>query len=97
MEEKTLSDFEPIILPEQEIDREKEIQLYKSICNLSDAMEFVERDGNGIKMKVTTRYLGGEFPYDIGYVLISKYDDRKFLVTKVDLINNYIWLGIWED
>lgn len=93
---KALSDFESIMLPEGINDREKELQLYKSLCNLSDALEFVERDDNGIKMKVTTRYFGGEFPFDVGYVLVSKYDDRKFLVTKIDLPESFLWLGVWE-
>ncbi|NLW48299.1 MAG: hypothetical protein GXY86_13320 [Firmicutes bacterium] len=84
------------MLPEGIVDREKELQLYKSLCNLSDALEFMERDDNGIKMKVTTRYFGGEFPFDLGYVLVSKYDDRKFLVTKIDLSNGCLWLGAWE-
>lgn len=96
-EGKTLSDIDPVMLPAKEIDREKEIRLYKSICNLSDALEFMERDDDGIKMKVTAKYFGGEFPFDIGYVLVSKYDDRRFLVTKVDLPNSNIWLGFWED
>jgi hypothetical protein len=84
------------MLSEGVINREKELQLYKSLCNLSDALEFLERDDNGIKMKVTTKYFGGEFPFDIGYVLVSKYDDRKFLVTKIDPSNNCLWLGAWE-
>lgn len=93
----TSSEFEPMMLPEEFTNREKELQIYKSLCNLNDALEFMEQDSNGIKMKVTTKYFGGEFPFDVGYVLISKYDDRKFLVTKVDPLNNCLWLGVWED
>lgn len=85
------------MLPGEMEKREKDLQLYKSLCNLNDALEFTEQDSYGIKMKVTTKYFGGEFPFDIGYVLISKYDDRKFLVTKVDPIDSCLWLGVWED
>ena len=93
----TSPEFEPVMLPKEFSNREKGLQLYKSLCNLNDALEFMEQDSNGIKMKVTTKYFGGEFPFDIGYVLISKYDDRKFLVTKIDIPNNCLWLGAWED
>lgn len=91
-----MSDFEPVMLPDQINSREKELQLYKSLSNLSDALEFMEQDDNGIKMKVIAKYFCGEFPFDIGYVLISKYDDRKFLITKIDPPNGYLWLGIWQ-
>lgn len=84
------------MLPQATAGRVKGVQIYKSLCNLNDALEFVEQDENGIKMKVFTKYLGGEFPFDVGYVLISKYDDRKFLVTKIDPVNQCLWLGVWE-
>jgi hypothetical protein len=47
-------------------------------------------------MKVVVKYFCDEFPFDIGYVLVSKYDDRKFLVTKIDPSNGLLWLGVWE-
>lgn len=93
---KALSDYEPMILPEEIPNHEKELQLYKSLSNLNDALEYVEHDDNGIKMKVFVKYFGDEFPFDIGYVLVSKYDDRKFLITKIDPQNGYLWLGAWE-
>lgn len=92
-----MSEFEPIALPEVFTNREKGLQLYKSLCNLNDALEFMEQDDNGIKMKVATKYFGGDFPFDIGYILISKYDDRKFLVTKIDSSASCLWLGFWEE
>ncbi|NLY76414.1 MAG: hypothetical protein GX075_14160 [Firmicutes bacterium] len=91
------SDFEALAPFEEINDRKKGLRLYKSLCNLNDALEFVERDSNGIKMKVATKYFGGEFPFDIGFVLKSKYDDRKFLVTKIDPSNSCLWLGLWEE
>ncbi len=91
-----MSDFEPAMLPGEYHDREKGLQLYKSLSNLNDALEFLEQDINGIKMKVVAKYFCDEFPFDIGYVLVSKYDDRKFLVTKIDPANGYLWLGAWE-
>ncbi|MGE5607287.1 MAG: hypothetical protein ACM3YE_16555 [Bacteroidota bacterium] len=90
-------DSGPVMLPDEFNNREKELQLYKSLSNLNDALEFMEQDGNGIKMRVIAKYFCGEFPFDIGYVLVSKYDDRKFLVTKIDPPNGYLWLGAWED
>ena len=92
---KTLSDYKPVILPRLP-NGEKELQLYKSLSNLNDALEYVGHDHNGIKMKVFVKYFGGDFPFDIGYVLVSKYDDRKFLITKIDPLNGYLWLGAWE-
>lgn len=88
--------FDPLLLPDELNNHEKELQLYKSLSNLNDALEFVEQDSNGIKMKVLSKYFCGEFPFDVGYVLVSKYDDRKFLVTKIDPPNSYLWLGAWE-
>ena len=85
------------MVPDQFQDRKKGLQIYKSLCNLNDALEFVDQDNEGIKMKVNTKYYGGEIPFDIGYVLISKYDDRKFLITKIDHQNEWLWLGVWED
>jgi len=92
-----MSAFETPMLPEEFRNRKKEIQLYKSLSNLNDALEFMEQDSNGIKMKVVAKYFCDEFPFDIGYVIVSKYDDRKFLVTKIDPLNSCLWLGAWED
>lgn len=89
-------ELEPVMLPKTATDRKKEIQLYKSLSNLNDALEFVEQDDNGIKMRVVVKYFCDEFPFDIGYVLVSKYDDRKFLVTKIDPSDGLLWLGVWE-
>lgn len=65
-------------------DESLEIELYKSLQYMSGRFEFIERDGGGIKVRVKAQFLGGEFPYEIGYVVVSDYDDRRFIVTQVD-------------
>jgi hypothetical protein len=64
---------------------------------LSNGLQFIEEDQDGMKMRVRTEFLGGEFPYEIGYLVISSYDDRKYVVTKVDQENQLLWFGMWEE
>jgi hypothetical protein len=78
-------------------DKSLEIELYKSLHYMNDRFEFIERDDEGIKVRVRAKFLGGEFPYEIGYVVVSDYDDRQFLVSKVDQKNLFIWFGTWEE
>ena len=73
-----------------------EIDLYKSLHFMKDRLEFIERDADGLKMRVRSKFFGGEFPYEVGYVVVSDYDDRKFLVTKIDPQNQFMWFGSWE-
>ena len=78
--------------PDEKID----FKLYKSLSYLSD-FEFIERDNNGFKMRVKTNFRGDEFPFRIGYVVVSEYDDRQFLVSKIDPENCFLWFGLWEE
>ena len=80
-----------------EVNRVKSARLFKSINYLNGGLEFEDKDEDGIRMKVKPEFLGNEFAYDVGYVVISEYDERKFLVTKVDQENNRLWFGIWEE
>lgn len=77
--------------------REKDLQLAKSLNYLSDRLEFIEKDENGIKLRVKNEYYRGDFPFETGFVVVSAYDDRKFLVTQIDPDNKFIWFGIWEE
>lgn len=70
-----------------------DFQLYKSLTYLPH-LEFIEQDSEGMKMRVL---ISGDFPYQVGYTEISNYDDRKFLVTKVDPEHRFLWFGLWDD
>ncbi len=94
---KTGDEIIPVeIIIEPAVDEEQEMEIYKSLCYMNDRFEFIERDEEGIKVRVKTKFLGGEFPYEVGYVIISEYDDRQFLVTKTDPANSFLWFGTWE-
>jgi hypothetical protein len=73
-----------------------DIKLYKSLSYLSK-FEFIEKDGDGLKMRLKNNFGGDSFPFEIGYTLISDYDDRRFLVSKVDPENSFLWFGLWEE
>lgn len=77
-------------------DETQEIELFKSLHYMNDQFELIEKDDEGIKVRVRSRFLGGEFPYEVGYVVVSDYDDRKFLITKIDRPNLFVWFGTWE-
>lgn len=70
--------------------------MYKSLTYLP-YLEFIEQDSEGMKMRVRTEFVTGDFPYEVGYLEISNYDDRKFLVTKVDPEHHFVWFGIWDE
>ena len=71
--------------------------LLKSLSYLKDRFEFIEQDNEGIKMRVKSETSTDKFPYEVGFLVISDYDDRKFLVTKIDEGNRFIWFGLWEE
>jgi hypothetical protein len=77
-------------------DETQELELFKSLRYMNDHFEFIEKDEEGLKVRVRTQFLAGEFPYEVGYVVVSDYDDRKFLVTRIDLQNLFVWFGSWE-
>jgi hypothetical protein len=77
-------------------DQRLEIELYKSVHFMKDIFEFIERDADGLKVRVRSKFLGGDFPYEVGYIVVSDYDDRKFLVTRIDPKNQFMWFGSWE-
>jgi hypothetical protein len=77
--------------------REKDLQLAKSLDYLKDRLEFIEKDENGMKLRVKSGYYRGDFPFEAGFVVVSEYDDRKFLVTQTDPKNRFVWFGIWEE
>lgn len=64
---------------------------------MKDNFEFIEQDNDGIKMRVRNELFADKFPYEVGFLVISGYDDRKFLITKIDQDNKFIWFGIWEE
>ena len=84
------------IIIEPVVDETQELELFKSLRYMNDHFEFIEKDEEGIKVRVRTKFLAGEFPYEVGYVVVSDYDDRKFLVTRIDPQNLFIWFGSWE-
>lgn len=84
------------IIIEPYADEAEAMELFKSLSYMKDRFEFIERDDEGIKVRARTRFMGGEFPYEVGYVVVSAYDDRQFLVTKVDRPNQFVWFGTWE-
>jgi hypothetical protein len=77
-------------------DQRLEMELYKSLSFMKDRFDFIEKDADGLKFRVKGKLLGSEFPYEIGYIVVSEYDDRKFLITQVDPQNQFIWFGSWE-
>jgi hypothetical protein len=85
---------EIIVEPFEDVGLEQE--LYKSLQFMKDRFQFIERDEDGLKMRVRSKFLAGEFFYEVGYVVVSDYDDRKFLVTKIDPQNQFLWFGSWE-
>lgn len=85
------------VIVEPAIDESRELEIFKSLQYLNDRFEFIERDQDGIKMRARTRFFGGEFPYEVGYVIISEYDDRHFLITKIDPQGSFVWFGTWEE
>ena len=94
---KTQDEIIPVeIIVEPFEDESLEIELYKSLHFMKDHFEFIEKDANGLKVRVRSKFLAGEFPYEVGYIVISDYDDRKFLVTQIDPQNQFMWFGSWE-
>ncbi|HBF36306.1 MAG TPA: hypothetical protein DDW50_03195 [Firmicutes bacterium] len=77
-------------------DERLEMDLYKSLSFMKDRFDFIEKDADGLKVRVKGKFIGSEFPYEIGYIVVSDYDDRKFLITQVDPQNQFIWFGSWE-
>lgn len=71
-------------------------KLYKSLSYLS-GFQFIEKDDDGLKMRVKKDSFGGDFPFEVGYKVTSQYDDRQFLVAKIDLENSFLWFGLWEE
>lgn len=93
----TRNEIIPVEIIEEPFEDESlELELYKSLHFMKDRFEFIERDADGLKMRVKSKFLGDEFPYEVGYVVVSDYDDRKFLVTKTDPPNQFMWFGSWE-
>lgn len=78
-------------LPEEKIDA----KLFKSLSYMN-CFQFIEQDSDGLKMRVKKDFFGGEFPFEVGYVVTSPYDDRQFLVAKTDPENSFLWFGLWE-
>jgi hypothetical protein len=85
-----------MIIIEPVVDETGEYELFKSLHFMKDRFEFIEKDEEGLKMRVRNKFIGGEFPYEIGFVVVSDYDDRKFLITQTDPQNLFIWFGSWE-
>lgn len=95
------NEFQPIIpVPETDtetpVDEKLDEKLYKSLCYLS-YFQFIEKDNDGLKMRVKKESFGGDFPFEVGYVVTSAYDDRQFLVAKIDPVNRFLWFGLWEE
>lgn len=82
--------------PQKPVDEKLDQKLYKSLSYLS-SFQFIEKDGDGLKMRVKKECFGGDFPFEVGYVVISEYDDRQFLIAKVDPANSFLWFGLWEE
>jgi hypothetical protein len=77
-------------------DERLEMDLYKSLNFMKDRFEFIEMDADGLKVRLKGKVNISEFPYEVGYIVISDYDDRKFLITRTDPQNQFIWFGSWE-
>jgi hypothetical protein len=71
-------------------------KLYKSLSYLS-GFQFIEKDSEGLKMRIKKDFFGGDFPFEVGYVVTSQYDDRQFLIAKIDAENSFLWFGLWEE
>lgn len=71
-------------------------KLYKSLSYLCN-FEFIEKDSDGLKMRLKRNSGDADFPFEVGYTVISDYDDRRFLVSKVDPENSFLWFGLWEE
>ena len=84
------------IIVEPYEDHRLEMDLYKSLSFMKDRFDFIEQDEDGLKVRVKGKFLGREFPYEIGYIVVSDYDDRKFLITRIDPQNQFVWFGSWE-
>ncbi|HBE80056.1 MAG TPA: hypothetical protein DDW65_20085 [Firmicutes bacterium] len=84
------------IIEEPFEDESLELELYKSLYFMKDRFEFIERDEAGLKVRVRGKLMRDEFPYEVGYVVVSDYDERKYLVTRIDPENSFIWFGSWE-
>jgi hypothetical protein len=84
------------IIEEPFEDDSLELELYKSLRFMKDHFEFIERDEEGLKVRARGKWMRDEFPYEIGYVVVSDYDERKYLVTRIDPENSFIWFGSWE-
>ncbi len=77
-------------------DHKIDIKLYKSLSYLSN-FEFIEKDDYGLKMRLKKDFYRGEFPFEVGYVVTSEYDDRRFVISKIDPPNGFLWFGLWEN
>lgn len=77
-------------------DEKLDEKLYKSLSYLS-SLQFIEKDGDGLKLRVKKECFGGYFPFEVGYVVTSEYDDRRFLIVKTDPVNHFLWFGLWEE
>jgi hypothetical protein len=86
----------PFIDNRAETDPKIDAKLYKSLSYLSN-FEFIEKDDDGIKMRLKGEFFRGEFPFEVGYVITSDYDDRRFLIAKIDPHNGFLWFGLWEE
>jgi hypothetical protein len=88
----------PAPAPDKEIPVEEKLdeKLYKSLSYLN-SFQFIEKDDDGLKMRVKREFYGGDFPFETGYVVTSEYDDRQYLVVKTDPENNFLWFGLWEE
>lgn len=95
------NEFQPMVpvpAPDIQIPADEKIdqKLFKSLSYLSQ-FQFIEKDGDGLKMRVKKECFGGDFPFLVGYVVTSQYDDRQFLVAKIDPENSFLWFGLWEE
>lgn len=77
-------------------DERLEFELYKSLSFMKERFEFIEKDADGLKIRVKGKFNAGEFPYEVGYIVVSDYDDRKFLITRIEPQNQFLWFGSWE-
>jgi hypothetical protein len=86
----------PFIDNEVETGQKFDTKLYKSLSYLSN-FEFIEKDDDGLKMRLKGDFFRGEFPFEVGYVVTSEYDDRQFLISKIDPPNGFLWFGLWQE
>ena len=93
------NEFQPLIsISEVITDANEKLdnKLYKSLTYLSD-LQFIEKDIDGLKMRLKKDVYCGDYPFEVGYMITSPYDDRKFLIGKVDPLNGFLWFGLWEE